>query len=151
MGRVKKYSGGQKHRRSKSLLKKKPTKNDDSDNADTQMADTNSAAASSSALSIGKRKQIFKKSKDGRREVKKQILELKRQTSKLRKRNLDQKSEKKSISKEIKKLRVSKKSTLMSEFLILLFCFQAKMRNCDLDENELGNESDQWEDVVNED
>ena len=46
----------------------------------------------SKSMTIGKRKQIYKKSKDGRREAKKQILELKRQTSKLRKRNLDQKS-----------------------------------------------------------
>ena len=59
-----------------------------------------------SNLSVAKRKQIFKKSKDGRREVKKQILELKRQSSKLRKRNLDQKGQKKQLVKEIKKLKV---------------------------------------------
>ena len=40
-------------------------------------------------LSIAKKKQIFKKSKEGRREVKKRILELKMQSKKLRKRNLD--------------------------------------------------------------
>ena len=61
-------------------------------------------------MTIGKRKQIFKKSKEGRREIKKQILELKRQTSKLRKRNLDEKSQKKLLTKEIKKLKVRKRS-----------------------------------------
>ena len=44
------------------------------------------------ALSVGKTKQIFKKSKEGRRLVKRQILELKLQSKKLSKRNLDQKS-----------------------------------------------------------
>ena len=61
-------------------------------------------------MTIGKRKQIFKKSKEGRREIKKHILELKRQTSKLRKRNLDEKSQKKLLTKEIKKLKVRKRS-----------------------------------------
>ena len=75
MGRVKKYAGGAKHRRTKSLVKKRGESGGDSA-ADSQM-DT-SMAASSSTLSVAKRKQIFKKSKDGRREVKKQILELKR-------------------------------------------------------------------------
>ena len=79
MGRVKKYSAGTKNRRSKSAVKKRgmAAGYDSSDNEDKSMADTNSLAVSSSALSIGKRKQIFKKSKDGRREVKKQILALK--------------------------------------------------------------------------
>ena len=65
------------------------------------------SSSAASGLSIAKRKQIFKKSKEGRREVKKQILELKRQSSKLRKRNLNQKDEKKRLVKEIKKLKVS--------------------------------------------
>ena len=64
--------------------------------------------------------------------MKKQILELKRQTSKLRKRNLDQKSEKKRISKEIKQLREN-------------------MRKCGIHDEvneEDDNEADQWEDVT---
>ena len=74
MGRVKKYSAGTKNRRSKSAVKKRGLAAG-YDSSDNEMVDAKSAASS---LSIGKRKQIFKKSKDGRREVKKQILELKR-------------------------------------------------------------------------
>lgn len=88
--------------------------------------------STTSVLSVNKRKQIFKKSKEGRREMKKQILELKRQTSKLRKRNLDQKGEKKRISKEIKSLREN-------------------MRKCgindEIEEGAEGQDGEQWEDV----
>ena len=98
MGRVKKYAGGAKHRRSKSLIKKRESTDEMVEQADDQVHRPEMAATAS----LAKRKQIFKKSKDGRRELKRQILELKRQSSKLRKRNLDQKSEKKRISKQIK-------------------------------------------------
>ena len=128
MGRVKKYSAGTKHRRSKSVVKKLGPKGNDS--SDDNMSDN--GASTTTVLSVNKRKQIFKKSKEGRREVKKQILELKRQTSKLRKRNLDQKSEKKVISKQIKKLR-------------------EKMRNCDVEQvNSDVEGDDQWVDIADE-
>ena len=148
MGRVKKYAGGQKNRRSKSLVKKRVSGKFEN----SEMMETDSAAVSSNTtLSVAKRKQIFKKSKEGRREVKKQILELKRQTSKLRKKNLDQKSEKKRISKEIKRLRVS----LEVKWLRCLTFedIQEKMRTCDVEENEDddGDDANQWEEVADED
>ena len=116
MGRVKKYSTGTKHRRSKSLLKKKILKSaDKSDNDDQMVDDSDMAKSSASHLSVNKRKQIFKKSKDGRRELKKQILELKRQSSKLRKRNLGQKTEKKRIAKEIKSIRENMRKCGMND------------------------------------
>ena len=95
MGRVKKYSKSQGHKRSKSSDKKKEDGNV-SDGSDKAMG-----KADQTDLSKAKRKQIFKKSKEGRRDHKKQILELKRQSSKLKKRNLDQKSIKKRLTKEI--------------------------------------------------
>ena len=65
MGRVKKYSAGNKHRRTKREVKKRVGK-------DSEMADDKSMTESAmSSLSVAKKKQIFKKSKDGRREVKK--------------------------------------------------------------------------------
>ena len=100
MGRVKKYSSGSKSHRSKSTSKI----NRKSEDAAMQIDDDNQAT---SKMSLGKRKQIFKKSKEGRHELKKQILELKRQSSKLRKKYLDQKSQKKQISKQIKQIKVS--------------------------------------------
>ena len=103
MGRVKKYSSGSKHRRSKVTHKI----NRKSDDAAMQVDSDDQGASTTTQMSLGKRKQIFKKSKEGRHELKKQILELKRQTSKLRKRHLDQKSQKKQISKQIKAIKVS--------------------------------------------
>ena len=64
MGRVKKYASGSKHRRSKSVIKKNRTTSNDSDSA---MSD----GEAPKMMTIGKRKQIFKKSKEGRREIKK--------------------------------------------------------------------------------
>jgi hypothetical protein len=55
------------------------------------------------ALSVAKRKQIFKKT--NRRDVKKRIAELRLDSIKLKKRNLDQKAQKKIIAHEIKELR----------------------------------------------
>ena len=71
MGRVKKYSSGSKNHRSKSVSKI----NRKSDDATMQADDGDQATTN---MSLGKRKQIFKKSKEGRHELKKQILELKR-------------------------------------------------------------------------
>lgn len=57
MGRVKKYSSGTKHRRSKSLLKKKILKSaDKSDNDDQMVDDSDMAKSSASNLSVNKRK-----------------------------------------------------------------------------------------------
>ena len=75
MGRVKKYSGGAKHRRSKSLIKKRESTDEMMEQADGQVQLDQSVSVTTS---LAKRKQIFKKSKEGRREVKRQILELKR-------------------------------------------------------------------------
>lgn len=52
------------------------TKDGESSENDDQMIDDEKSTTS--VLSVNKRKQIFKKSKEGRREMKKQILELKR-------------------------------------------------------------------------
>ena len=51
MGRVKKYSAGNKHRRSKSVVKKLGPKNDSSD--DNEMTDNKS---STTVLSVNRRK-----------------------------------------------------------------------------------------------
>ena len=148
MGRVKKYAGG--HRRSKSQIKNKTSKIDGS-GSDNAMSDDGDAAQASitKTMTIGKKRQLFKKSKDGRRDIKKQILELKRLTSKLKKRNLNQKSEKKKIAKEIKELKVSVVAIIdrVPNFV------QTKMRNCNLDETDLKTEEEnQWVDVdVDED
>ena len=98
MGRVKKYTDGKKQRARKSSAKSEKKGGNDSDGSDRAME---SKGTDKTDLSKAKRKQIFKKSKEGRREHKKQILELKRQSSKLKKRNLDQKSIKKRLTKEI--------------------------------------------------
>ena len=90
MGRVKRYSRQHenKHRRSASMAKKLGKKKNDSDN-EMEGDAANTQKKTQGKLSIAKRRQIFKKSKDGRREVKKRILELKMQSKKLHKRNLD--------------------------------------------------------------
>merc|ERR1719393_1085408 len=78
--------------------------------------DSDSGAAASTAnltqqqikaLSVGKQKSIFKKEKAS--QIKKKIEELKAKTAKLKKKNLSQRVEKKEISKEIKRLKVSLK------------------------------------------
>ena len=112
MGRVKKYSRQfTNKKRSKSAVKQRSLQGQEDllektpdtvkDHSDSEMTD----AKRKDPLSVAKRKQIFKKSKDGRRAVKKQILDLKLASKKLRKRNLDQKSEKKDIAKQIKSLK----------------------------------------------
>ena len=105
MGRVKKYAvqfKNKKHR-SASLAKRIGKSDTDMDGVE----ESEGQQKTQGNLSIAKKRQIFKKSKDGRRDVKKRIAELKMQTRKLRKRNLDDKGEKKQISHEIKALKVS--------------------------------------------
>ena len=86
MGRVKKYNRQKesKRRRSASVAKKLGQRKQDSDS--DMDVDTKRTQGS---LSIAKKRQIFKKSKEGRRDVKKRIAELKLQSKKLTKRNLD--------------------------------------------------------------
>ena len=79
MGRVKKYSRvhNNKGKRKKSIAKQKKAEEagSESDNDDMQMDDASDKARK--VMTIAKRKQMFKKSKEGRREVKKKLLELK--------------------------------------------------------------------------
>ena len=113
MGRVKRYSRQHenKKRRSASLAKRLNKKQD----SDSDMDGVETKGRTQGDLSIAKRRQIFKKSKDGRREVKKRIMELKLQSKKLKKRNLDQKSEKKQIAHEIKALKGQLNKNLKEE------------------------------------
>jgi hypothetical protein len=60
------------------------------------------------AVTIGKRKQIFKKNKS--KVIKAKIAELKARSLKLKKKNLNQKAEKKKIAKEIHRLKASLKA-----------------------------------------
>jgi hypothetical protein len=60
------------------------------------------------ALTIGKKKQIFKKTKS--KDIKAKIAELKSRSLKLNKKNLNQKAEKKKIAKEIHRLKASLKA-----------------------------------------
>ena len=60
------------------------------------------------ALTIGKKKQMFKKGKA--KEIKAKIQELKLRSLKLKKKNLEQKAEKKKIAKEIHRLKASLKA-----------------------------------------
>ena len=137
MGRVKKYSRQHSNnKRNKSALKQRSLKSQDDllektpdtikDHSDSEMNESNRK----DPLSVAKRKQIFKKSKDGRRAVKKQILELKMASKKLRKRNLDQKSEKKDIAKQIKSLKSQLKRNRKGE--------------ADSDSEEESDGDDQW-------
>ena len=64
---------------------------------------------SEAALSVGKKKQIFKKEKA--KSIKNRIQELKQQSKKLKKKNIEQKAEKKRIAKEIKTLKASLKAS----------------------------------------
>ena len=86
MGRVKKYSKHNQHKSSKLRAKAGVVKEaniDEDHSEDNEEMKTDNKAG----LSIAKRKQIFKK-KD-RRDVKKRIKELRMQSLKLKKRNLD--------------------------------------------------------------
>ncbi len=99
MGRVKKYSkqhSNKKRNQSRESFKLKHLKNTE-DEEDAPMT------GQEAALSVAKRKQIFKKT--NRRDVKKRIAELRLDSIKLKKRNLDQKAQKKIIAHEIKELR----------------------------------------------
>jgi hypothetical protein len=99
MGRVKKYSkqhSNKKRNQSRESFKLKHPKNTE-DEEDAPMT------GQEAALSVAKRKQIFKKT--NRRDVKKRIAELRLDSIKLKKRNLDQKAQKKIIAHEIKDLR----------------------------------------------
>ena len=88
MGRVKKYNRQKesKRRRSASVAKKLGQRKQDSD---SDMDVETKGQKTQGSLSIAKRRQIFKKSKEGRRDVKKRIAELRMQSKKLSKRNLD--------------------------------------------------------------
>jgi hypothetical protein len=59
-------------------------------------------------VTIGKKKQIFKKTKS--KDIKAKIAELKARSLKLKKKNLNQKAEKKKIAKEIHRLKASVKA-----------------------------------------
>ena len=114
MGRVKKYSKQHSNKKRKqsaakqrtidpNILQNTPDKLIVDQSDDEVMPELTNQQK---ALSVAKTKQIFKKSKLGRRQVKKDILQLKLQSKKLNKRNLDQKAQKKGIAKEIKELKV---------------------------------------------
>ena len=94
MGRVKKYSRPNVHKHKKSSKGVKEPKFEES-GEDVNMT-------GHEGLTVAKRKQIFKK-KD-RRSVKQRIKELRVQSLKLKKKNLDQKSQKKEIAHEIRDL-----------------------------------------------
>ena len=100
MGRVKKYSREKdsKKRRAASMAARLGKKLE----SDMDGVEVKTQEKTQGALSIAKRRQIFKKSKDGRRDVKKRIMELKIQSKKLKKRDLNQRDTKKSIAHEIK-------------------------------------------------
>ena len=90
MGRVKRYSRQHENKKRRSAsLAKRIGKHNDSDSDMDGIEDSKGQQKTLGDLSIAKRRQIFKKSKNGRREVKKRIMELKMQSKKLRKRNLD--------------------------------------------------------------
>ena len=73
------------------------------ESGDEEIKDSQAAA-----LSVGKKKQIFKKEKS--KAIKTKIQELKQRSLKLKKKNLDQKAEKKKIAKEIHRLKASLKA-----------------------------------------
>jgi hypothetical protein len=81
MGRVKKYSK-QHSNKNKGVAKRKRDAEKGHSDSDSEMK-----SGSEAALTVAKRKQLFKK-KD-RRDVKKRIKELRAQSLKLKKRNLD--------------------------------------------------------------
>jgi hypothetical protein len=87
MGRIKQYS---KKSKSKGKNKKKHSKIEGSEDAEVKVH-------CEEALSVGKKKQIFKKEKA--KGIKSRITELKMKSKKLRKKNLDEKKEKKMIAK----------------------------------------------------
>ena len=93
MGRAKRYSRPQKGVRRAHLGQKIASKQEESD--DSGMEDIEENPTQASGLQVARKKQIFKKSMASKREIQKRILELKLQSKKLRKRNLDQKSQKK--------------------------------------------------------
>ena len=80
----------------------------DSDNDNFNQNPAVPSVASDAALSVGKKKQIFKKEKA--KTIKNRIQELKMQSKKLKKKKLDQKAEKKKIAKEIHRLKASLKA-----------------------------------------
>lgn len=84
MGRIKQYSKKQKKRHPKKLLKKSEKEAMDVQDDHAQHEDP--AKHSSDALSVGKKKQIFKKEKS--KPIKAKIAELKLQSKKLNKKNL---------------------------------------------------------------
>ena len=75
MGRVKKYSKQHSNRHRSQSAKKNRENNEakDSDSDNSQKMNVEMSEGQKAALSVAKRKQIFKKSKDGRRDVKKKI------------------------------------------------------------------------------
>jgi hypothetical protein len=103
MGRIKQYSKKQKKKPSKKRV------NPDLMDITTPVTTEDPSKHSSDALSVGKKKQLFKKEKA--KHIKQKIQELKQQTKKLKKKKLDQKAEKKKISKEIKRLKKSLKES----------------------------------------
>ena len=113
MGRVKKYSREKdsKKRRAASMAARLGKKLE----SDMDGVEVKTQEKTQGALSIAKRRQIFKKSKDGRRDVKKRIMELKIQSKKLKKRDLNQRDTKKSIAHEIKQLKGQLNKNLKEE------------------------------------
>ena len=113
MGRVKKYSREKdsKKRRAASMAARLGKKLE----SEMDGVEVKTQEKTQGALSIAKRRQIFKKSKDGRRDVKKRIMELKIQSKKLKKRDLNQRDTKKSIAHEIKQLKGQLNKNLKEE------------------------------------
>eukprot|EP00347_Sterkiella_histriomuscorum_P022968 403336455 len=104
MGRTKNYKAGQeKKNRSKKLRRQERNKPQEEMKDDDNIQDGQAAA-----LSVGKKRQIFKKEKS--KAIKQKIMELKHQSLKLKKKKLDEKAEKKKIAKEIHRLKASLKA-----------------------------------------
>ena len=109
MGRVKHYS--RQHNKQHTLKRKKNShKKDEVKHDDSHMSDHEDSKPTQqeAALSVGKKRQLFKKGQA--KQIKAKIIELKQKSLKLKKKNLEQKAEKKKIAKEIHRLKAALKA-----------------------------------------